>query len=96
MPEILNESKNVLYAADSPIAYHDKSLYLQDATHFLNAIDYRKVRELVAEQLRSVIKAAHSKEQTADDLHTEIQKLLQVSDVYRQLVTLKDNSTTIN
>lgn len=87
MPKILNTYDGPVGCSPcDPRSYEDKSLYFEDASVIIDAIDMRKVRSSIAEQIHNVVKYADSESVTSEELLNEINKL---RDQVRNLVVLE-------
>jgi fatty acid-binding protein DegV len=84
MPNILNQGYY-----DGPVAcegnlklHEDNSVYFDDATVLVQAVDIRKLQKAVGEQLLKVGEYAHSDSYTAEELLKEIDRLREIARVY--------------
>lgn len=75
MPKILKPYETGCSPCEPMNSYEDKSIYFEDASVIIDAIDMRKVRATIAEQIRVVVKGADSEEVTTEELLNEVQKL---------------------
>lgn len=71
--------------------YVDRSIYVEDATFLIHAIDGFEFKRTIAKQINVVTRYAMTEEFSADQLMDEITKLRALVDVYRRLEKISEH-----
>ncbi|WP_438447419.1 hypothetical protein [Gorillibacterium sp. sgz5001074] len=85
MPNFLNQYHNgpvSCEAAFAKVPYEDNSIYFEDASIFVQAVDMKKIQKAVADQLFKVGEYANSEIYSSEDFLKEVERLREIARVY--------------
>lgn len=87
-----NHYENAKTCCDpTPIDYVDNSLYLDDATVFVKAVNINIVKQAVRQQLELVNKIAFDQNATPEDLYEAVSKFRKDVEVFAKFTRIKES-----